>query len=108
MALNTFVSLFKKIIRIVRREGLIELIRQIFHLSYIYENNLDGPKVNSPKVKNFVLKIVSTEEQIDELITAGFDFSFYFHNNLWSVKEYISKGLVLFCIFIKRELASMS
>lgn len=101
-------SVFKKIIRIVRREGLIGLIKRTFRPSYIYENNLDGPKINNPKVKNFVLKIVSTEEQIDELIAVGFDFSFYFHNNLRPVKGYISKGLALFCIFIKRELACMS
>jgi len=37
-------SVFKKIIGRIRREGLIELIRQIFHLSYMYENDLDGLK----------------------------------------------------------------
>ena len=54
-----------------------------------------------PKIQNFTLHIISTNQEADELAAKGLDFrsySYQAHRNL-------EKGAIAFCIFVGQELA---
>ncbi len=110
--------LFRRAKEILQREGFLSFIRQAFLFLvkfffsygnyYLYEKTLnDADEVEfTPKIQNCNLRIISTPEQIDELIAEGFDFSSY--SSIENLKNGLSKGAILFCVFIGRELAHTS
>ena len=114
--------LFRRSEEILQRDGLLLFIKRAFLFSvrylvrfffnygnyYIYEKTLN--KTNefefTPKTQNPTLKILYTPMEVDELIAEGFDFSSY--SNIENLKEGLSKGAMLFGVFIGRELAHTS
>lgn len=54
-----------------------------------------------PKIQNFTIKIVSTNQQADELAADGIDFPSYFVN----ARRALDKGAIAFCILVEGELA---
>jgi len=110
--------LLKKSKKILQREGLSVFIKRAFLFLkykiffsymkyYIYEKTL---KTNNfefvPKTTNITLKIISTSSEVDKIIAEGFNFSPYL--NIKNIKEGLSKEAILFCVFIRGELAHTS
>jgi len=57
-----------------------------------------------PKTGNFMLKIVSSNEEADQLaVNMGYDFRRFFIN----AKNGLQKGAVAFCIFVDSEIANI-
>ena len=56
-----------------------------------------------PDIQNLTLKIVSTNEQADELDREGFEFRSQFIN----ARERLDRGAIAFCIFMSREFANI-
>ena len=57
-----------------------------------------------PKIQDFTLNIVFTNQQADELAVAmGVDFRSYINN----ARRMLDKGAIAFCIFVKSELANI-
>ena len=114
--------LFRRSEEILQREGLLPFIKRAFLFSvrylvrfffsygnyYIYEKTLNEMTEFefTPKTQNPTLKILYTPMEVDELIAEGFDFSSY--SNIENLKEGLSKGAMLFGVFIGRELAHTS
>jgi hypothetical protein len=111
--------LFNKSKKILQREGLLLFIKRAFlflksrigfsyKIYYIYEKTLN--KTNNfefvPKTTNFTLKTISTSSEIDKLIAEGFNFSSYL--NIKNFKEGLSEGAILFCVFIRGDIAHTS
>lgn len=95
-------------------EGLIPLIRRgvaflvaLFFVSttyYLYEcaTSIDINEADlRPKIQNFVLKVVCTNQEADELAADGFEFRS--SNNTY--RYMLDKGAIATCIFIERQLA---
>jgi len=112
--------LFRKCKNILQREGLFTCIKQIFLFLgkyffnygnyYIYENNLNQTvdKENiKTEIQNLELKILSTPEQIDTLNSEGYDINSFGAVSLDAedVKKRVNKDMVLFCIFVNKEIA---
>ena len=114
MTLDRVNVLFRRGKEILQSEGLISFIKQAFRsffsykTYYIYEKKLNETDEFRfvPKTQNFALKIIYAPLEVDELIDEGFDFSSY--SNIENLKEGLSKGAILFCVFIKKELAHTS
>lgn len=98
---------------IYKQEGLIISLRKLLAFLLVYENfacylykstlvrrNEDD---FIPRIKEFNLKIISTKQQLNELVNGGFNLSFH------SAKaEYrLEKGAVACLVFVDKELASM-
>ena len=57
------------------------------------------------KIQNLTLKIIYTPAEVDALVAKGFDFG---SSSIEEIKERLSKGAILFCVFIGREFAHAS
>ncbi len=114
MTLDRLGILLKKAKVILQEEGVIPFIKRAFSFfrtflfnyktCYIYENTLDGPRF-TPKTQDVNLKILSTPQELDELIANGFDLSYQDINDL---KKKISQGAIPFCAFVKQDLAHIT
>jgi hypothetical protein len=111
-------STIKKGIRILEEDGLFQFIKRFFvflsHNSFsyrtyylyekplieIYERNI------TPKTSVFTLKIIRATSEVDQLIENGFNFGYF--QDIYSIKELLSKGAVLFCVFVKEDWAHSS
>jgi len=101
---------------ILRTEGLLPLLGQGFvflagylfryESYYLYEHTLEEKDESDflPKTGDFILKVVSTNQQADELAVAGLDFG----SHLLSARRKLDKGAVAFCFFINDELAHIA
>jgi len=106
---------------ILQTEGLISLVRRgfpflmryvvvrfvLYRTCYLYEYATENVcKLNEadfmPKVNSFTLKIVSTNEEADELEKEGLEF----RSHTVNARERLDNGAVAFCVFILNELAS--
>jgi len=111
-------KLFRRAKRIYQNEGLISLIRRAFafvvgwffqyRTDYLYEQPLeDIRKLNEadfmPRIDNFTLKVVSTNQEADELEADGLEF----RSCALNVRERLDKGAVAFCTFVGQELVHM-
>jgi hypothetical protein len=112
-------ELFTVAKHIFQTEGLPPLLRRGFGFLvgyffqcgtyYLYEIDISKVlKQNNksdllPDLQNFTLKIVSTNEQADELAREGLEFRSQFIN----AGKRLDKGAIAFCIFVGRELASI-
>jgi hypothetical protein len=72
---------------------------------YVYNSSLIIRNENDfkPGIKEFTLKIISTEQQMDDLAKGGFNLL----SHLTKAKNRISQGAAACFIFIGKELASM-
>lgn len=111
--------LFTRAKQILQTEGFPPLVRRGFpfvvrrffdyQTYYLYETALQEiPKEQNeadslPRTQDFTLKIVSTNQEADELKAEGLQFRSHVSNS----RERLEKGAIAFCIFIERELASV-
>jgi hypothetical protein len=56
-----------------------------------------------PQIENFTFKVLNTPKELDELINDGFDIQM----NFSKIKRELKKGMVVFLVFIDKELASI-
>jgi hypothetical protein len=114
-----FTELFKAAKRILQTEGLLPLLKHGFTFLighffqygtyYLYEIDISKALKQTkeanllPKVQDFTLKIVYTNEQADELDREGFEF----RSQLTNARKKLDKGAIAFCIFVGRELANI-
>jgi hypothetical protein len=56
-----------------------------------------------PKVPNFILQIITSEKQVDELVAEGFDFSYYF-SDVDQIKHNMGGKLLLECGFAGKKI----
>lgn len=99
----------------LRRNGLISLIKTVFQLLinqyfFVYQEyfvffKTMETKTCDPKIKNFKLKIVTSEKQLTEL-SKSCDISYLFDVDT-NIQEKF-KNRTLFCIFVNKELAHRS
>ena len=87
--------------------GFIFLLGHFFLYAnyYLYEHTLKERDEADflPKIQDFTFKIITTNQQADELATAGFDFGSRHPND----RGGLEKGVVAFCFFIDGELAHL-
>ena len=118
MQVTKLTSLFSRAKQIYETEGIVALLRRAFSFVighsfqyqtyYILERTLENVrKLNEadfmPKIDHFDLKIVSTNQEADELEADGLEFRSHVPHG----RERLDKGAVAFCIFVGRELASI-
>ena len=112
-------ELFTVAKHIFQREGLLPLLGRGFafltgyffwyEAYYLYQIDISEVlKQNSeadllPEIRDLTLKIVSTNEQADELAQQGFEF----RSQVINARKRLDKGAVALCIFAGREFASI-
>lgn len=108
-----FNTLFRRAKYIFRTEGLISLLRQGFALlagyffryrtCYLYEYAVgQGDEAQfTPRIQDFTLEVISTNQQADELTARGLDF----HLQDSRAQQRLDKGAIAFCVFVGQELA---
>jgi len=102
--------------RIYQTEGLVSLVRQAcaffayclfeHRTYYIYLGDTEDILALHeadfrPKIDAFVFKVVSSNEEADELEAHGYEFRSQVHN----ARKRLDSGAVAFCIFVDNELA---
>jgi len=92
------------------RNGLKFLVRPFFSYTtiYLYETiPEDFRPLNEtdfkPKINNFSLKTVSTNQEADRLEAEGLEF----RSRAGSNQQLLDKGAIAFCFFVGRELANI-
>ena len=117
-ALYSLILLLRQGNDILREQGVISFVNRTFsflarpffnyQVFYMYEEVLDNTEATefTPRTQTVSLRIISTPEDVDELIAEGFDFSHYRDTN--QLKKRLNMGAVLFCAFVQRELAHIS
>ena len=117
--MSRLTELLRRAKEILQTEGLIPLVRRgfrflgrcsfIYGSYYVYETDIQEQLRNSteadflPRIEEFTFKIISTNQEADELEAQGFEFrsqSFYSYKAL-------DKGAAALCVFVERELASI-
>ena len=101
--------------QIFQINGFLSLLRQQFSLLtrgyffqhgqfYLYEYNLNERNEADflPKIENFTLNIIYSNQQADELVRNGFDD---FRSKTIEARQGLDKGAIAFCVFIERVLA---
>jgi hypothetical protein len=110
-------TLFIRAKVIFQTEGLISLLSKGFrfllpshhfryHTYYLYRQTIKERNEADylPKIQDFTLKTVFTNQQADELaVTMGVDFRSYSHN----ARLKLDKGAIAFCIFVENEVANI-
>lgn len=106
------VGLLRRAGYILKTEGLKTLLRRgsefLFGGNYyLYEHNLWEESAQTsqaniiPKIQNFTLEIVHSNQQADELATRGFEF----RSADRRYRKWLDAGAVATCLFVGRELA---
>ena len=113
------IVLFERAKQILQTEGLLSLVKRGFafgvsHLFeyqtyYLWGNVIEDVRNSNeadfmPEIDNFTLKIISTNQEADELEAGGLEF----RSQVKHARERLDSGAVAFCIFIGRELANIS
>lgn len=98
---------------ILQREGVVSLLRRGFAFMrqyffqygtfYVYEHTMKERNEADflPKIQNFTVHIVHTNQQADELEADGFEF----RSSSIHARRNLDKGAIAFCIFVESELA---
>jgi len=117
--LSRLTELYRIAKLILQTEGLIPLVRRglsfvlwcffQYGTYYLFEYATeDVRKLNEadfmPKIDNFTLKIVSSNQEADRLEAEGLEFRSQSVKN----RNALDKGAIAFCIFVEQELAYMS
>lgn len=110
---NTLNALSIRAKDVWQKEGLIPVLKRGFPLLarcffqygtfYVYEHTIKERNEADflPKIQNFTVQIVYTNQQADELAANGFDFRSYSIH----ARRNLDKGAIAFCIFVGWELA---
>jgi hypothetical protein len=79
-----------------------------FRTYYLFERVLNETDIGEfmPKENDLSLKIIYEPSELDRLRTEGFDLSFC--KDIQHLRNWLSKGIILFCIFAGKELTHMS
>ena len=107
--------LLRRAKQIFQTEGLIFLLRRVLEFFrvfqygtyYLSENHssevLKGETEADcmPKIQNFTSRIVSTNQQADELEAEGLEF----RSQVTNARKKLDNGAVALCIFVEQELA---
>ena len=113
MMMHRLAQLFGRVKHILRTEGLLSLLGQGFaflagcvfryETYYLHELSLEGGSEADfmPRIQDFTLKVVSTNQQADELVADGFRFRYSDGIH----RERLDRGAIALCVFIGRELA---
>lgn len=108
--------LLSKASDIFNNEGMASLIRRAvayfisrvfrFGIYLLYEHSTETRDENKfqPKIKEFTFKLISTNNQADELVGEGFD-DIRKAQVIVNVKKCLDKGGIAFCFFVGKELA---
>lgn len=90
------------------RRGLVILPRYLIWYGnyYLYEYTLKERNEADflPKIEDFTFKMVATNQQVDELASAGLDF----RSHAYDIRRRVGKGAVAFCFFVDGELAHIT
>jgi RimJ/RimL family protein N-acetyltransferase len=110
---NFPVSALTRVKNILRNEGTVALVRQLFSFAvhflyqcetyYLHEHTMVERNEGDflPKVKNYVVEIVRSNRDAEELAKKSYDlysFSIY-------TRQRLEKGAIAFCILIGEDLA---
>jgi hypothetical protein len=107
--------LFRRAKQILQTEGLWTVLRRgleffrVFQYGthYLYESHPieDLKRMNEadfvPKIQNFTFRIVSSNQEADELEAEGLEF----RSQVTKAGEKLDKGAVALCIFVEKEFA---
>jgi len=97
---------------ILQQEGLTPLLRRGFGFVagwffqygtyYLYEHTLKQRNGADfiPRLQNFTFKMVSTNQEADELAASGLEF----RSRDGTDRDRLDKGAIAFCVFVGREL----
>ena len=111
-------NIVKKGIWILKEDGLVPFVKRFFvflsHNSfsyrtyYLYEKSLSETNEREiiPKASDYTLRIIRAPSEVDKLIADGFNFGFY--QDIYSIKILLSKGTILFCVFVRKDWAHSS
>jgi len=111
--IHTLSVLFSRAKDIFQTEGLRPLLSRGFaryffqyRTFYLYKRSVIERNEADflPRIQNFTVKIVSTNQQADELAADSIDFRSRFVN----ARRCLDKGAIAFCIFVDRELAHLA
>ena len=112
-------ELFRTAKQVIENEGLIPLVKRGFpfvlnrfvryRTYYLYEYGTEYIRKLSeadfmPKIDSFILKIVSTNEEADELEKEGLEF----RSPVANARKRLAKGAVAFCLFAGSVLVSIT
>ena len=108
-------TLLRRAKQILQTEGLWTVLRRgleffrVFQYGtyYLYESH--PPEILQvkteaecmPKIKNFTFKIISTNQEADELEAEGLEF----RSQVTAAREKLDKGVVALCVFVEENLA---
>jgi hypothetical protein len=111
--------LLRRLKQILQTEGFLSLVKGAFafgarHLFeyktyYLWGNVIEDVRNSNeadftPTIGDFTFKIVTTNQEADELEGDGLEFRSHINN----ARERLDNGAVAFCIFIEQELANIS
>lgn len=105
-------ALFTRAKVIFQTEGLVPGLRFLvpylfrYDTYYLYKHTMKERNEADfmPKIQDFTLKIVFTNQQADDLAVAmGVDFRSYSIN----ARRRLDKGAIAFCIFVENEIANI-
>jgi hypothetical protein len=75
----------------------------------IYENSLNNiplPDSLKPNIENLELYFITSIKELEDLISKGYDFSFY--TNIDYDKEMLTQNIVLLAVFLRKDMAFKS
>ena len=113
MAARRVMETVRRAKQILQTEGFPSLLRHVlsflnrgcfqYETYYLYEHTLKERNEAEfmPRIQNFTFKIVSNNQQADELAADGLEFRSIINNS----RQWLDKGAVAFCIFADAELA---
>jgi len=94
---------------VIRGEGLTSLFKQILSGLFLYDEcivvrkDLDTVEEVKPRIENCVLKIISSQEELLDLVKKGFDIDSHF--NPYELQQRLDQGEILFAVFVNGHLA---
>lgn len=107
---------FRKAKFYIQREGLFRFIKRSFSFlksriflyesHYIFQkslNDITESECFAPKIENYDFKIISTMEELHELLGKGFTIDSPF--SISSFSKRLNQGQIAFCTFVGKELA---
>jgi len=111
------IILINRIKTIYKTEGVVSLMRRgfnhlglsLFSYGTLYLNRRPLVEENEaevvPSIQNFTLKMISSNQQADELVANGFED---FRHHISNSKRRLDSGAIAFCLFVGKEFASIS
>ena len=112
---STPTDLFLRARQVIQDEGLVRFARTALSFVrrqlllcetwYLSEQTLKERNEAEylPKVQDFLLKIITSNQEVDELTAEGFDFRPWYRG----YRKRLDAGAIALCIFVGRELASI-